>query len=288
MATRNTHTVNRAKDQGSQSARRAANSRWVGILTRLGFAARGIVYGLVGILAIQVAIGGSGGQITNQQGALNTIAQQPGGRILLIVVAVGLAGYALWGLIRAALDPLHKGNDTKGTIARLGYLVSGISYGALCYAAVQLIMRHSGGQGGSTGQGAASSLLAKSWGPWVIGAIGLAIIGAAIAQISQGWQANFDMHFNNYAMSAEQRRQATRLGRFGYIARGIVFAIVGLFLVQAALYRDPSRVVGIDGALQALARQPYGTILLGIVAAGLIAFGIYSLLGAAWFRLKNV
>ena len=281
MASRNSHTFNNAKSEGTQAARKAARSPWVSALTRLGFAARGIVYGLVGILAIQVAIGGRGGQITNQQGALNTLAQQPGGRILLIVIAVGLAGYALWGLIRAALDPLHKSSDSKGILARAGYLISAFSYGALVIPTVQLITRHPGGQGGSASQRTTSNLLTVSWGPWVVGAIGLAIIASSLAQISHGWQADFEMQFNSYALNARQRRWATRLGRFGYIARGIVFAIVGLFLFQAALYRDPNQVIGIDGALQELVRQPYGTLLLGIVAAGLIAFGAYSLLGAA-------
>jgi hypothetical protein len=288
MSHTNNNSASRIKEEGKRTARKAARQPWVSTLVRFGYAARGIIYAMVGILAIQVAVFGQG-KITNQQGAIAAIGAQSGGRILLIIIAVGLAGYALWGLIRAALDPLGKGNDAKGTVTRLGYLISGISYAALLIPTINAIAQKQviAVTGGGSQQNTAATLLSKSWGPWLVGAAGLAIIGAGIAQIIQGYKADFDMRFDSYAMSSDQRRLATRLGRFGYMARGLVFSIVGLFLLQAALYHNPSKAQGVDGALLALARQPYGTALLALVAAGLIAFGAYSLLGAAWFRLKT-
>ena len=279
------NAIDDVKNKGERAARQAARSPWVEGVMRMGYAVRGVLYGLIGILAIQVALGG-GGRFTDQQGAIATIGAQPFGKILLILIAIGLAGYALWGFIRAALDPLHKGNDAKGWVTRLGYLVSGLSYGALLFPTLRLIT-NAGGGGGSSAQSAAAPLLTHTWGQWLVGLVGLAIFGAGVAQIVEGWKADFDMRFDAYALNASQRRWATRLGRFGYIARGVVLDIIGAFLVQAAIFQDPSKVRGLDGALVELTRHPYGVFLLAIVAAGLIAFGAYSLLGAAWFRFKK-
>lgn len=291
MATHTQDTARKAKNEAGRQIRRASQAPWVQSLTRLGYAVRGIIYGLIGFFAIQVALGGSHGKLTDQQGVIATIGAQPLGRFFLVIIAIGLAGYALWGFIRAVADPLHKGSDTKGIIARIGYLISGISYGALFVPTLNTLRSRPGGAaaGGSASstQSAAANIMTKPWGPWLIGAIGLGMIAAAIVQIRMGWDAKFDMQFNSYAMSAEQRRWATRLGRFGYIARGIVFAIVGIFLFQAALYNNPSKATSINGALVAVASQPYGTVLLAIIAAGLIAFGIYSLAGSIWFRIKK-
>lgn len=273
------------KRQGEDAAEKAARSPWTARLVRLGFAVRGLLYILVGILAVEVAVG-AGGRFTDQQGAIALVGSQGLGNILLIVTAAGLSGYALWGLIRAIYDPFRKGSDTKGLLARLGYVISAISYAALLTPTVRLLFNLSAGSSGSK-ESAAVSILSRPWGPWLIGAVGLVVVGVGIAQILQGLKADFDLRFDPYALDPRQRRWATRLGRFGTIARGLVLNIIGFFLFQAALFTDPNRVMGIDGALRELSRQTYGTVLLGIVAAGLAAFGFYSLLGAAWFRLKT-
>ncbi len=277
-------------EQGKRAAKKVARSTLVERLSRLGYAVRGLLYGLVGVLAASLVLVGQG-KLTDRQGAIATLGTQPLGKFLLILIAAGLAGYAVWGIIRAVFDPLNKGTDAKGIIARLGFLVSGLSYAALEIPTIRLLMNLPGGASGggeaASQQRAVGAILTKPWGPWVVGLIGLVIIGAGVSQILQGWQSKFDMRFDSYSMNASQRRWATRLGRFGYIARGIVFDIIGFFLFQAALYSDPSRARGIDGALAALLQQPYGKLLLGVVAFGLIAFGLYSMLGAAWFRFKK-
>jgi hypothetical protein len=286
------NTVENMAQGGKQAARQAARSPWIERIMRLGFFVRGLVYGLVGLLAIQVALGARGGKITEQQGAIAAIGAQPFGRVLLILILVGLAGYALWGIIRAWLDPLHKGSDAKGIVYRIGYLASAVSYGALMIPTWNAIQHkagaaQSGGTSNST-QRTVGSLLTKSWGPWVVGLVGLVILGSGIGQIATGLKAKFEMTFDPYKLSPDQRKWATRLGRIGYVARGIVFSIMGILLIQAARLSDPMKARGIDGALLELARQPYGTLLLAIVAAGLIAFGAYSMLGAFWFRFKKV
>jgi hypothetical protein len=286
------NTLENMEQDGKQAARQAVRSPWVERIMRLGFFVRGLVYGLVGVLAIQVALGGRGGQITEQQGAIAAIGAQPFGHILLILILVGLAGYALWGIVRAWLDPLHKGSDAKGIVQRIGSLLSAISYGALMIPTWNAIQNKAGAaqSGGTTNsaQRTVGSLLTQSWGPWVVGLAGLAILGSGIGQIATGLKAKFDMTLDPYKLSSDQRKWATRLGRIGYVARGIVFSIMGILLVQAARLSDPMKARGIDGALMELVRQPYGWLLLAIVAAGLIAFGAYSILGAFWFRFKKV
>jgi hypothetical protein len=286
------NTVGEIKQGGQQAARRAMRSQWMERVMRLGFFVRGLVYGLVGLLALEVALGGRNGKITEQQGAIATIGAQPFGRLLLVLILVGLAGYALWGIFRAWMDPLHRGSDAKGIVQRIGYLISAISYGVLMIPTYRAIQHKPGAAqaGGTTSstQRLVGSLLTKSWGPWVVGLAGLAILFAGLGQIATGLKAKFEMTFDPYRLTAYQREWATRLGRIGYVARGIVFAIMGILLIQAARLSDPMKARGIDGALMTLARQPNGQFLLVIIAAGLVAFGAYSILGAFWFRFKRI
>lgn len=278
--------LEKAKNGGKSAAKKAANSPWTARLIRLGYAVRGLLYLLMGVLAVEVALG-AGGQLTDKQGAIAAVGSQPFGKILLVIIAVGLAGYSIWGFIRAFLDPLDKGHDASGLITRVGFALTGISYALLLLPTLRLLFNLSAGASGKGSQAAAGSILGRPWGPWLIGAVGLVVIGVGTAQMIQGVKAKFDMRFDPYALDARQRRWATRLGRFGTIARGLVFGIIGFFLFQAALFADPNRVMGVDGALRELSHQIYGAILLGVVAAGLAAYGVYSLLGAAWFRLKT-
>ncbi len=276
--------------KGEQAARHAAYSPLVEDITRIGYVVRGVIYGLIGLVAFEVAMGGRSSN-TNQQGAIATIGRQPFGHYLLIVVAIGLAGYALWGFIRAILDPLHKGTDAKGIITRLGYLFSGVSYAALLLPTISYIQGGKSllpgtGGSGNTAQTVAT-LLSKPWGKWVVILIGLLGIAGGLYQFYLGVKAKFDQRFKSYALSPDQKRFATQLGRFGTAARGLVFALVGFFLVQAALHLNPNEARGIDGALQSLATQPNGQILLGVIAIGLIAFGLYSIMGGFWFKLRR-
>ena len=281
-------TADQLKDDAKSVAKDAQNNIYIDRLTRVGLATRGILYGLIGFLAFQLVFNGRG-KITDQNGVLATIAAQPFGKVLLAVIAVGLIGLFFWGLIRAVADPYHKGNDAKGIIARVGFLISGIAYGALLIPTVNLLSGagQKGGGGTQSAQKAAAGILTHSWGPFVVGAIGLALGIVGLIQIYRGLEAKFDDRLKSYEMTPEQHKWAIRLGRFGTASRGVVFAIIGLLAILAAVTLDPKRVSGIDGALTFLQRQPYGPYILGIVALGLIAFGIYSFMGALWFKIKN-
>lgn len=281
---RQTHSsVNHAADRAEQAARRAAANPWVERLARLGFAAKGIVYITIGVLATQAARG-LGGATTDTRGAIETLGQQSFGRVLLGIIAVGMLGYALWCFVEAAIDPDRKGSSAQGIAQRLGYAGLGIIYVGLALTAVRLLMG-SGDAGGDATQGWTARLMAQPFGRWLVGLIGLGVIGFGLGQLYQAYTTKFREKLNMAQMSATEQTWAIRSGRFGLAARGVVFGIIGGFLIQAALQYNADKVQGLGGALEALTRQPFGPWLLGIVAAGLIAYGVYMLVSARFRRI---
>jgi hypothetical protein len=281
-----THGTGRIKSEGKREVQKVAFSPLMEGLTRVGYGARGLIYITMGLLAVGIALQ-RGGAPADQQGAIAAISRQPAGLILLWVVLVGLISYSLWGVIRAVLDPLRKGHDLKGLLARGGFLFSAASYGLLILPTYGFIT--GAGQRAQAGQTQQSlaSIMAMPWGRWVVGAIGLAVIAGGLHQVYEGVNASFDRQFKTYAMSAKEIKWATQLGRFGTAARGLIFAVVGGLLCVAAYQSNSNQDIGVDAALAALLRQPYGAWLLAIVAVGLIAFGVYSMLTAVWFQFKN-
>jgi hypothetical protein len=261
--------------------RKIARSRGFEWLARSGFIARGLIYGIIGLLAIKVALG-AGGTTTNQQGALKTIAHQPFGKVLLILVAIGLAGYALWRLLHALLGRGPESSDSG--FDRVAALGSGIVYAALCAIAVEILIGS-----GSGGSGNASKTTAGvfGWpgGTWLVGLAGAVLIGIGLYQGYRGLSKDFLKDSKTEQMSARTRRSIKWIGSFGHLARMVVFGLVGVFLIKAAVDYDPEKAVSLDGALAKLAHASYGPLLLGIVAAGLIAFGVYSLSDARYRRL---
>ncbi|HEY3288672.1 MAG TPA: DUF1206 domain-containing protein [Anaerolineae bacterium] len=273
-----------------RAAHSASTSHLVETLMRLGYGARGMVYGVIGILALQVALGGSG-TLTDPQGAIVAMGQTPFGGVVLYVVLLGLIGYGLWGLIRAAFDPLHRGTEPKGIVVRLGYAVSGISYLLLALSTYGLLTggaaaARGGAQTAQTQQGTAT-ILAQPGGVWVVVLAAAFIMAIGILQIYHGLHRKFDQQFTAYELNASQRKWITRMGQFGTAARGLVFALIGVFMFLAAYNHDPRLAQGFDGVLVSLLHQPYGHILIGFIALGLIAFGIYSIMSGIWLRLKK-
>jgi hypothetical protein len=267
------------KQEGKQVITSAATSPLMENLIRLGYVARGLVWGVIGLLAFQAAVG-SGGKLTDQQGAIAALGSSPVGKILLYAVMVGLVGYGLWGVIRAVIDPLHEGHNAKGIAQRVGYLVSGISYGLLALATYGLLTAKataatSGAQAAQTQQTTAS-ILTQPWGPVVVALAAAVVIGIGLLQIYTAFRPKFNPQFQLAMHTGNARQWIERLGRFGTAARGVVFALIGVFLLEAAIQHNASQAKGIDGVLTALLQQPFGSLLLGVIAAGLIAFGIYS------------
>ena len=284
MARPTTDTISNAGRQAEATGRNAVRGPWIEWLARFGYAARGAVYSIVGLLAIQTAFG-ERGEATDTQGALQTVARQS--TALLWLLAFGLLGYAGWRLLQGALDPENKGHEPKGLAQRGAMIASGLIYGGLALAAFRMASGASGGGGSQGGgqQGFTAELMTKPFGRWLVALAGLAVIVSGLYQIHNGWTEKFRKHFKTQEMNADEQRLAVNTGKMGLIARGIVFLMSGWFLVQAALRFDPSQARGLGGALETLAAQPYGPWLLGLVALGLLAFGAYSILLARYRRI---
>ena len=264
------------------SGEKVAHSRGFEWLARSGFVARGLIYGIIGILAIKLAVG-AGGTTTNQQGALKTIAHQPFGKVLLILVAIGLGGYALWRLVHALLG--HGPEDSDSGFERLAAFGSGIVYAGLCAIAIEILLGSgSSGASGSTHKTTAG-VLGWPGGTWLVGIAGAFLIGIGLYQGYRGLSKDFLKDSKTEQMSPRVRNWIEWIGSFGHLARMVVFGLVGVFLIKAAIDYNPNNTVGLDGALAKVAHASYGPFLLGIVAAGLIAFGVYSLSDARYRRI---
>jgi hypothetical protein len=243
-----------------------------------------VVYGIIGILALKLAFG-AGGKATDQKGALETVAQQPFGKVLLILVAVGLAGYALWRFVRATLGHGVEASNDSG-FDRVAALASGLVYAGLCAIAVSILLGSSqGGSGSAASEKAAGGVLGWPAGQWLVGFAGVVMIGVAIYQGYRGVTKDFLKDSKTEEMSVPIRHWVTRIGVVGHLSRMIVFGLVGVFLIKAAVDYDPKAAIGLDGALRKLAAQTYGSVLLGLVAAGLVAFALYSLSDARYRRI---
>ena len=279
-------TVPRQVNEAKYAADRAAGSKWVTWLARLGYAAKGVVYLIIGGLAAKLA-SGQGGAATDQRGALQTIYEQPFGKFLLAVVAIGLLGFALWSFIQAIYDTEGKGRDAKGIIGRVGYAAVGIAYAALAFGAYQLVAGTGNvGQSSTTStQDWTTTLLKLPAGVALVVIVGLVVLGVALYLFAKAYTAKFQRRLNLAGVSAQLRKFVIFLGRFGYGALGVVFTIVGFFLIVAAIQFNPQKAKGLDTALRELLRLPFGPLLLGIVALGLIAYGVYSFAEARYRRV---
>jgi hypothetical protein len=271
------------KDLGGKAKRegeKLAGAKPLTWLARVGLVARGVVYLIIAVLAIKLALG-DGGKAVNQQDALKTLAHQPFGKTLLILVAIGLAGYALWRLVRALVG--HGAELRDSGFDRLAALDSAIAYGILCVTAVEIIA----GAGASSGSPKETTGGVLGWpgGTVIVAIAGAVLIGVAIYQAYEGLAKKFLEDAKTGEMSPGVRKGYTALGVFGHVARGVIFTLVGYGLIKAAIDYDPQNAIGLDGALRELAEASYGPVLLGIVAVGLAGFALYSIAGARYRRV---
>jgi hypothetical protein len=269
-----------------EAERISASARgWIVPLARFGFAAKGVVYIIIGGLAALAAFTG-GGKTTDSRGAFQEILSQSYGKTLLGAVAVGMAAYAIWRIVQAVKDTENKGSGVKGIAKRIGYAGIGVIHIGLAYSAAQLIL----GSGGESRGDAApkewtATLLQQPFGQWLVGAVGLGFVAFAVSQLYKAYTTKFREKLKTNEMDEKTETFATRSGQAGLSARGVVFGIIGVFLIQAALHSNAGEARGLSGALRALEQQSYGQWILGIVALGLVAYGLYMFVLARYRRM---
>jgi hypothetical protein len=266
------------------SARAVARGRPVEAAGRAGLVAKGISFGLVGVLAANVALREGGGSTPDRQGALREIAGDGVGRIVLILLAIGFAGYALWRAAEAFFDRGNKGEDAPGLAKRVLSLGKALLYAALSATAVA-ILADAGGRTGTHEDKWTARVLDLPAGRWLVAGVGLAVLCAAVFN---GWRAStggFEKDLDTWEMSEAERPVVRIVGFVGHAARMVVFGLIGLFLVKAAREERAREAIGLDGALQEVAKQSYGQVLLAVVAGGLFAYGLFCLVQARYRRV---
>lgn len=266
--------------QVASSARRASNSQAMSGLARFGLAARAFVYIVIGWLAVQIARG-HGKHEANQRGALADIAQHSYGVALLWILGVGFAAYAIWRLSEAAFGTAAEGMKTG---PRVQSLVRGIIYAAFAVTTFTFIAGRSK-QGQAQQQATLTArVMSHASGRWLIGLIGLIVVAVGVGMIIEGVRGKFQKQLRMQELTGRTRTLVVRLGMIGTTARGIVFAMAGALVVEAAVTYNAGKSTGLDGALRTLADRPYGPWLLGALALGLIAFGLYGFAAARWAK----
>jgi Domain of Unknown Function (DUF1206) len=255
------------------------SQRWLEKGARFGHFTKGVLHGLMGALALQVALG-AGGQVAGGEEAARFVGHQPFGRVLLILIALGLFGYSAWRFVEGIKDTERKGSDGKGLAQRAAALASGAVNGTLAVAILQMALGQARGGGSSSW---VAKILSQPYGPVLVGLIGAVIIGTGVAQFYQAYSKKFLKMFRFHSMSTKEQRWVTRMGQVGYAARGVVFPIIGISLVRAAIERNPSETRGVREALLEIAHSTAGQLLLGLVAVGFLAFGSF-LLASARYR----
>lgn len=241
---------------------------------RGGFAARAVLYAIVGVLAARLALGGVG-EDASQEGAMQALASGPFGSVLLGALAVGLAGYAAFRTVQSV-----RGRGRGGVLRRRAVPAArAVVNAALAFLAVQVLLRS---EGAASEASVTADVLRMPGGTWLVAALGLVVVGAGVKQLVSAWTGEVRELSGARDLPRRARRLATTVGRLGHLGRGVVFLLTGGFLVRAALTHDAESGVGLDAALGELVAAPFGAPLLLAVALCLILFGVHCAV-EAWF-----
>ncbi|MEV0006172.1 DUF1206 domain-containing protein [Micromonospora sp. NPDC050980] len=254
------------------TAAQAKNSRWLELLTRVGFIGYGIVHLLFAWLALQIAFGSSEEE-GNQNGALRTLGEQPLGKFVLIAIAVGLFAMALWQAFQAVIGHQSKTGKEK-VFERIASVVRVVVFVWLGWTAIKVVQDASA-NASNRQQQLTEKLMANDGGRWLVGLAGLVLAAVGVGMVIYGIKKKFERNLKIGEMDPKTRQVTRRLGMAGYAARGTVFAIAGLLIVVAAVQYDPEKARGLDAALRTLRDQPYGPWLLSLMALGIAAFGVF-------------
>ena len=261
-------------------AKAASGSGWYAWLARGGLVAKGMSFGIVGVLAVAVAAN-AGGKTASREGALETLVDHAWGKVLLVLLALGFAGYAVWRFVQAFAE--REQEDAKKWGKRAGYIGRGAIYAGLTFTTAKLLAG-SGGQQSQNQRARKTTAALLDWpaGRWIVAIAGLCVIGAGLWNLYRGITKKFEEKWRTGEMSETERTWGGRAGVAGHLARAIVFTLIGIFVTKAAIEFDPKNAIGIDGALQKLANASYGPYLLGLTAAGLLCYALYCLVDARY------
>jgi hypothetical protein len=269
-----------AAGHATARARRASDSQLARVLARSGLTARGVIYILIGWVAVLVALGQSQHH-ADQQGALQLLAGKPYGLVSLWLLGIGFAAYALWRLSEAAFGVT---GDGDGAGPRLKSLARAVIYAFFASLAFKVISGTSRSETRQQ-QDLTAKALQHAGGRWLVGIVGLIVVICGLVLVSEGLRRKFMKYLNTGQMSARTRTVVKWLGTIGTAARGLVFAIAGGLVIDAAVTHKASKSGGLDKALLTLRNQPFGEVLLFLAALGLIIFGIYGLCEARWRKV---
>jgi Domain of Unknown Function (DUF1206) len=273
--------VTSTASSANQSAKQVANSRALKIGARVGLLSWGVTHVLIAWLALQLALGNSSGR-TDQTGAFQTLAQNTGGKILLWVLVVGFICAFGWRLSQAIWGYSYVQDKTKNIRKRATAAGKAVLFAVLAYLAGSTAAGSGGGGNGK--QGATATVLGWPGGQFLVGLVGVIIIGAGGYKAYKGWKKKFE---DDMDLPSDQkaRQAAVRLGQVGFIGRGFATALIGVLVILAAITFDPQKANGLDPALKTLAGEPYGVILLILTAAGLLSYGVFLAFDARYHRV---
>jgi uncharacterized membrane protein YidH (DUF202 family) len=268
--------------QGNIAFSAKEKERWIERFARFGIISKGIVYCLIGVLASMSALGLQGRKMSKSD-AFKLVYDQPFGQVLLILIALGMAGYVMWRFFQAFGDIDNKGSDTKAKFTRVGYAFSGVVYASLAFYATKLAL--GGPQGGGDGnqrQFIVSKVLAFPAGEWFIGIAAALVFLNGIRQIYKGISGNFCK--NVQLIKSDYSDAYKKAGVLGYISRGVVLLVIGYFFLRAALTHNGEEIQGTRGAFDFL-ENTFGSVLLAIVAVGLIGYGVFQFVKGKYQRI---
>lgn len=259
---------------------------WVERFARIGYFAIGMVYLIAGGLTAAAALGGGSGT-TDRRDALRFIIDKPFGKVVLALMAAGLLGYAVWRITSGFVDSDRRGTDAMGLAKRAAAVISGLVYAALMIQIVRLLMSGSTGSGSDEAEAAQSTsrVMELPFGRALVALAGVVLVAVGLYQIGLAWKAKLSKRLDLSPLAPGARTVVISISRFGIAARGIVFAIVGISLVRAAVRYEPGAAHGMTGALMELTQQPFGQLLLAVVAIGLAAFGVFAIVNGLYRKI---
>ena len=261
--------------------------KWIVYYARFGYGAKGVIYGSTGVLALLEAFNLSGGEAVGSTGALKTIARQPFGRAVTVLIAISLMGYVVWRFIQAFLDPEHRGCDSSDIVRRIGYACSGLVYASIAYSVIE-ILTGTNSDGGKTAEEWAFLIFSWPFGRWIVGGSGALFFGISCYYFYRAIKAEFRKRFMLHKMSSVAKAWAIVVGQVGIAARGIVYAVIGVYAMRAAWEIDAEFIKTSEGALSLFKDKPTDEVILATLGLGFVAYSLHMAFQAVYRSIDPI